>query len=141
MEKGNQKGEKEDERMAKILIADDEPQVREMLEETLEELVDQGVELIIAGNGMEALEAIRQYRPELVFLDVLMPKMNGIEVCEATKNQLGLRDVQIIMLISEGQDYENQRLREVGADSFIMKPLDPDQVYEMAAAVLGLSGA
>ena len=64
-----------------------------------------------------------------------MPKMNGIEVCEATKNQLGLRDVQIIMLISEGQDYENQRLREVGADSFIMKPLDPDQVYEMAAAV------
>ena len=127
--------------MAKILIADDEPQVREMLEETLEELVDQGVELIIAGNGMEALEAIRQYRPELVFLDVLMPKMNGIEVCEATKNQLGLRDVQIIMLISEGQDYENQRLREVGADSFIMKPLDPDQVYEMAAAVLGLSGA
>jgi len=127
--------------MAKILIADDEPQVREMLEETLEELVDQGVELIIAGNGMEALEAIRQYRPELVFLDVLMPKMNGIEVCEAIKNQLGLRDVQIIMLISEGQEYENQRLREVGADSFIMKPLDPDQVYEMAAAVLGLSGA
>jgi two-component system alkaline phosphatase synthesis response regulator PhoP len=138
MEKGDQEGEKEDERMAKILIADDEPQVREMLEETLEELVDQGVELLIAGNGMEALEAIRQYRPELVFLDVLMPKMNGIEVCEATKNQLGLRDVHIIMLTSEGQDYENQRLREVGADSFIMKPLDPDKVYEMAAAVLGL---
>jgi len=123
--------------MAKILIADDESQVREMLEEALEELVDQGVELLIAGNGMEALEAIRQYRPELVFLDVLMPRMNGIEVCE-TKNQLGLRDVHILMLTSEGQDYENQRLREVGADSFIMKPLDPDKVYEMAAAVLGL---
>lgn len=127
--------------MAKILIADDEPQVREMLEETLEELVDQGVELIIAGNGMEALEAIRQNRPELVFLDVLMPKMNGIEVCEATRNQLGLRDVHIIMLTSEGQDYENRRLREVGADSFIMKPLDPDKIYETAAAVLGLSVA
>jgi two-component system alkaline phosphatase synthesis response regulator PhoP len=127
--------------VGKILIADDEPQVREMLEETLEELEDQGVELIIAGNGMEALEAIRQYRPELVFLDVLMPKMNGFEVCEATKNQLGLRDVHIIMLTSEGQDYEIQRLREVGADNFIMKPLDPDKVYEMAAAVLGLSGA
>jgi two-component system, OmpR family, alkaline phosphatase synthesis response regulator PhoP len=133
----DQEGEKEDEGMAKILIADDESQVREMLEEALEELVDQGVELLIAGNGMEALEAIRQYRPELVFLDVLMPRMNGIEVCE-TKNQLGLRDVHILMLTSEGQDYENQRLREVGADSFIMKPLDPDKVYEMAAAVLGL---
>ena len=126
--------------MGKVLIADDEPQVREMLEETLEELVDQGVELIIAGNGMEALEAIRQYRPELVFLDVLMPKMNGIEVCEATKKQLGLRDVHIIMLTSGGRDFENQRLVEVGADNFIMKPLDPDKVYEMAAAVLGLSG-
>ncbi len=126
--------------MAKILIADDEPQVREMLEETLEELHDQGVELIIAGNGMEALEAIRQYRPELVFLNVLMPKMNGLEVCDATKNQLGLKDVHIVMLASPGQEYEHQRLREVGADDFIEKPLDPDKVYEMAAAALGLSG-
>jgi two-component system, OmpR family, alkaline phosphatase synthesis response regulator PhoP len=127
--------------MGKILIADDEPQVREELEETLQELEDQGVELLIAGNGMEALEAIRQYRPELVFLDVLMPKMNGIEVCDATKNQLGLRDVHIVMLISKGQDYENLRSREVGADNIIMKPLDPDKVYEMAVAVLGLPGA
>lgn len=126
--------------MAKILIADDEPHVREMLEETLEELVDQGVELIFAGNGMEALEAIRQYRPELVFLDVLMPKMNGIEVCETTKGQGALKGIHIIMLTSEGQEYESQRLMEVGADSFIMKPLDPDKVYEMATAVLGLSG-
>ena len=70
-----------------------------------------------------------------------MPKMNGIEVYEATKKQVGLKDVHIIMLTSEGQDYESQRLREVGADSFLMKPLDPDQVYEMATAVLGLSGA
>jgi len=64
--------------------------------------MDQGIELIFAGNGMEALEAIRQYRPELVFLDVLMPKMNGIEVYEATKKQVGLKDVHIIMLTSEG---------------------------------------
>jgi len=127
--------------MAKILIADDDPRVREMLEETLEELGDQGVELIIAGNGMEALEAIRHHHPELVFLDVLMPKMNGIEVCDATRNQLGLSDVHIVALTTNGQDYENQRLMEVGADQSMMKPLDPDEVYGIATAVLGLPGA
>ncbi len=124
--------------MAKILIADDDPQVRELFEETLEELGDQGVELILAGNGMEALEAIRQYRPDLVFLDVLMPKMNGLEVCDAARNQLGLRDLHIVMLTSPGQDYEDQRMREAGANGFILKPLDPDRIYEMAVAALGL---
>jgi two-component system, OmpR family, alkaline phosphatase synthesis response regulator PhoP len=138
---GDKEGEEEDERMTKILIADDEPQVRELLEETLAELEDRGVELMVAGNGMEALEAIRQYRPKLVFLDVLMPKMNGVEVCDAAKNQLGLADVHIVMLTSPGQEYEKQRLTEVGADDFIGKPVDPDQVYEMAAAILGLSEA
>ncbi len=125
--------------MAKILIADDEPHVREMLEETLQEFEDQGVELILAGNGMEALEAIRQHRPELVLLDVLMPKMNGLEVCDAVKNQLGLKDVYIVMLTTQGQGFEDQRLGEVGANDFLMKPLDPDEVYEKAAAILGLS--
>ena len=62
-----------------------------MLEETFQEFEGQSVELILAGNGMKALEAIRQYPPELVFLDVLMPKMNGLEVCDAAKNQLGPR--------------------------------------------------
>ena len=125
--------------MPRILIVDDETHVREMLEETLQELEDQGVELIFAGNGMEALEAIRQNRPELVFLDVLMPKMNGLEVCDAAKHQLGLKDVHIIMLTTPGQNYENQRLDEVGADGSLQKPLDPDEVYEKAAAALGLS--
>ena len=125
--------------MAKILIADDDPHVREMLEETLQEFEDQGVELILAGNGMEALEAIRQHRPELVFLDVLMPKMNGLEVCDAAKNQLGLKDVHIIMLTTQGHDFEDQRLGEVGANDSLMKPLDPDEVYEKTATILGLS--
>lgn len=122
--------------MARILIVDDEHQIREMMEETFEELVDQGVEIITAGNGMEALEAIRQHRPELVFLDVLMPKMNGLEVCKAVRNQLGLRDVHIVMLTTKGQDYENQQVSEVGADQSIMKPLDPDELYDTAMNIL-----
>jgi len=122
--------------MAKILIADDEAQVREMLEQTLEELEDEGVELITAGNGMEALEAIRQHRPELVFLDALMPKMNGLEVCKAAKNQMGLGNVHIVMLTTQGQDYENRQAGEAGADQLLMKPLDPDEVYDTAMGIL-----
>jgi two-component system, OmpR family, alkaline phosphatase synthesis response regulator PhoP len=126
--------------MAKILIADDEPHVREMLDETLQELADGGVEIILAGNGMEALEAIRQNRPELVFLDVLMPKMNGLEVRDAVRNQLGLKDTHIVMLATKGHDFENQLLEGIGTDDFLLKPLDPDEVYDKAAAILGLSG-
>jgi len=124
--------------MAKILIADDEPQTRQMLEETLEELEAYGVELIVVGNGMEALEAIRQQKPELVFLDALMPKMNGLEVCNAVKKQYGIRDIRIIVLTAEGQAYEIGQLSEAGADGSLMKPLDPDEVYETAARALGL---
>ena len=124
--------------MAKILIADDEPQTRQMLEETLEELEAYGVELIVAGNGMEALEAIRQQKPELVFLDALMPKMNGLEVCNTVKKQYGIRDIRIIVLTAEGQAYEIGQLSEAGADGSLMKPLDPDEVYETAARALGL---
>lgn len=124
--------------MAKILIADDDPQTREMLEETLEELEAYGVELIVAGNGMEALEAIRQHKPELVFLDSLMPKMNGLEVCNAVKKQYGIKGIRIIVLTSEGQVYEVGQLSQAGADGSLMKPLDPDDVYETAARELGL---
>ena len=124
--------------MSKILIVDDEPKARQMLAETLEELEGRGVQVIVAGNGMEALEAIRQQKPDLVFLDVLMPKMNGLEVCEAVKKQLGMTDVYIVMLTTKGQDYENQRVMELGADSFMMKPIDPDEVYERALKVLRL---
>ena len=125
--------------MAKILIADDDPRIRQMLEETLEELEAYGVELLVAGNGMEALEAIRQHKPELVFLDSLMPKMNGLEVCNTVKKQYAITDTRIILLTAEGQDYEVERLSKAGADGSLMKPLDPDEVYETAAKALGLS--
>ncbi len=125
--------------MAKILIADDDPQIRQMLEETLEELEEFGVELIIAGNGMEALEAIRQHRPELVLMDCLMPKMNGIEVCNTVKKQYGILDTHIIVLTGEGQAHEIEQLSKAGADGSLRKPLDPDEVYETALKALRLT--
>ncbi|NES97957.1 MAG: response regulator [Desertifilum sp. SIO1I2] len=122
----------------KILIVDDEPHIRLLLEQTLEELEDEGVELLIAENGQEALETIQSEKPDLVFLDVMMPLMNGFEVCRAVKNDVKIADVYIIMLTAKGQEFDKQKGQEVGADLYMTKPFDPDEVVEKSMEVLGL---
>ena len=122
----------------KILIVDDEHYIRMLLEETLEELEDEGVELLISGNGDEALEIIKEEKPELVFLDVMMPKMNGFDVCHIVKNELSFNDIYIIMLTAKGQEFDKQKGQEVGADMYMTKPFDPDEVLEKALEILGL---
>lgn len=124
--------------MSKILIVDDEPHIRLLLEQTLEELEEDGVELLIADNGEDALENIKQERPRLVFLDVMMPKMNGFEVCSAVKKELGMSEVYIIMLTAKGQEFDKQKGKEVGADMYVTKPFDPDAIVEKAREILGL---
>ena len=120
----------------KILIVDDEAHIRSLIQQTLEELEDEGVELLTADNGQTALELITAERPRLVFLDVMMPKMNGFEVCRAVKRELGLDDVHIVMLTAKGQEIDRQKGEEVGADVYMTKPLDPDQLLARARAVL-----
>src|ERR671933_1662514 len=122
----------------KILIVDDEPHIRLLLEQTLEDLEDEGVELLAAENGEEALEAIETERPDIVFLDVMMPKMNGFDVCNAVKNQLKIDSVYIIMLTAMGQGFDKQRGQQVGVDMYMTKPFDPDEVVQKALQVLGL---
>ena len=82
----------------KILIVDDEAHIRMLIEQTLEDLEDEGVELLFAENGEEALHIIQNEEPDLVFLDVMMPKMNGMEVCQKVKKALKLSNVYIILL-------------------------------------------
>lgn len=123
----------------KILIVDDEPHIRVLLEQTLEELEDEGVELLIAKNGEEAIETIQTELPNLVFLDVMMPKMNGFEVCETVKHKLDIADIYIIMLTAKGQEFDKQKGQEVGADLYMTKPFDPDEVLEKAQEVLKLN--
>lgn len=122
----------------KILIVDDEPYIRLLLEQTLEELEDEGVELLIAKNGEEALEIIKNERPSLVFLDVMMPKMNGFDVCHSVKNELLIDKVYIIMLTAKGQEFDKQKGQQVSADMYMTKPFDPDEVLEKSVEVLGL---
>jgi len=122
----------------KVLIVDDEVHIRTLIEQTLEDLEDEGIELLTANNGLEALELIQAERPNLVFLDVMMPKMNGFDVCHAVKNELGLKDVYVVMLTAKGQEFDKQRGAEVGADVYMTKPFDPDELFAKARAVLGL---
>ena len=120
-----------------ILIVDDEPHLRMLIQQTLEELEDEGVELLTASNGEEALATIEAVKPQLVFLDVMMPKLSGFDVCQRTKQDLGLRDIYIVLLTAKGQEFDRQRGLEVGADLYMTKPFDPDALLEKAREVLG----
>src|SRR5437764_3220605 len=122
----------------KILIVDDEPHLRMLIQQTLEELEDEGVELLTAANGDEALESIQAEEPNLVFLDVMMPKKNGFDVCNSVKNELGLSHIHIVLLTAKGQEFDRQRGLEVGANLYMTKPFDPDALVSEARSVLGL---
>lgn len=121
-----------------ILIVDDEPHLRTLIHQTLEELEDEDVTLLTASNGEEALALIESERPALVFLDVMMPKLSGFDVCSRAKQGLGLTDVFIVLLTAKGQEMDRQKGLEVGADLYMTKPFDPDALLEKARAVLGL---
>jgi DNA-binding response OmpR family regulator len=122
----------------KILIVDDEAHIRMLIEQTLEDLEDEGVEFLSADNGESALEMIQAEKPNLVFLDVMMPKMNGMEVCSRVKKQLGMHDVFIILLTAKGQELDRQKGQEVGADIYMTKPFDPEKLLSKAIEVLEL---
>ncbi len=126
--------------MASVLIVDDEQHIRLLIEQTLEPLEDEGVELLTAGDGETALGVVEQHRPALVFLDVMMPKRNGFEVCRAIKHELGLADTYVVMLTAKGQAYDREQGLEVGADVYLTKPFDPDELLDVARRVLDGEG-
>jgi DNA-binding response OmpR family regulator len=122
----------------KLLIVDDEAHIRMLLEQTLEDLEDDGVEFLIADNGELALEIIEDEKPDLVLLDVMMPKMNGMEVCQRVKQNAELNNVYVIILTAKGQEVDKQKGLDVGADKYMTKPFDPDEVLDIARDVLKL---
>lgn len=123
----------------KILIVDDEAHIRMLIGQTLEELEDDGVEFLTAENGEIALEIIQRENPQLVFLDVMMPKMNGMEVCRRVKKELGMDNVCIVLLTAKGQETDRQKGLDVGADVYMTKPFDPEVLLNKAREVLGIS--
>ena len=124
----------------RILIVDDERRTLLLMERTLRDLQDEheDVEILKASDGEEALEIIGAQRPALVYLDLMMPRVGGLDVCQAVKGEPGLQDTYIVMLTAMGQEVDRQKAEEVGANLYLTKPFDPDKVLAIAQDVLGL---
>lgn len=119
-----------------ILVVDDEAFIRVLLAQTLEELEDLGVEILLAEDGQEGLDLALAERPNLVFLDVMMPKLSGYEVCQRIKETDDR--IYVILLTAKGQAVDKETGSEAGADEYVTKPFDPDYILDKAAEILGV---
>jgi two-component system alkaline phosphatase synthesis response regulator PhoP len=124
----------------RILVVDDERRTLLLMERTLRDLQDEheDVEILTASDGEEALEIIMADRPALVYLDLMMPHVNGLDVCKTVKGDPDVRNTHIVMLTAMGQELDRQKAQEAGADLYVTKPFDPDAVLEIARDVLDL---
>jgi two-component system alkaline phosphatase synthesis response regulator PhoP len=120
----------------KILIVDDEAHIRLLIEQSLEDLENEEIEILSADNGADALNIIQDQRPGLVFLDVMMPNIDGYTVCRMIRRNLEMKDVYVVILTAKGQEYDRRLSEESGANNFITKPFDPDELLEIAKKVL-----
>jgi DNA-binding response OmpR family regulator len=117
----------------KILIADDNENIREALTYLLE---DEGYSLTLAKDGFDALNKVRSVRPDILFLDIMMPELSGYEVCRIIKNDPELSNIYVIMLTAKGQVSEQERGKEVGADEYIVKPFSPMEILSKIKILL-----
>jgi DNA-binding response OmpR family regulator len=122
----------------KVLVVDDEPFILRSLTFVLRK---EGFEVFEATNGEEALERIRAERPQLVLLDVMMPKKNGYEVLQEVKGDAELKDTYVVMLTAKGQEADRVKGMALGVDEYMTKPFSPLKIVERAKAVLADSPA
>lgn len=123
--------------MAKILIAEDEPDIRELVAFTLR---FGGYEVVTASNGEEAVQLARKENPDLILLDVRMPRMTGYEACREIKSDTNLRDTPVVFLSAKGQESEIQAGIESGAEEYLLKPFAPDQLTQRVQSILAKFG-
>jgi CheY-like chemotaxis protein len=106
-----------------ILIVDDDPSIRRLIAATLEDV--SGYRMTEAADGQEAVERARHARPEIVFLDIEMPRLNGIEACRRLRSEPNTADATIVMLTGDDDDESEREARAAGADLFLTKPFSP----------------
>ncbi|NMG42998.1 response regulator [Aromatoleum toluvorans] len=117
----------------KILIADDEQNIVISLEFLMKR---EGYEVSIANDGDEAARRIRAEKPDLVLLDVMMPKKSGFEVCQEVKSDPELQSVRILMLTAKGRDTEVAKGLALGADAYMTKPFSTKELVERVRSLL-----
>jgi two-component system chemotaxis response regulator CheY len=117
----------------RIITVDDSPSVRKMVEFSLK---SKGYVMGSAGDGIEALELMRQEPFDAVILDVNMPRMNGLEFLENIKHDENLAAIPVIMLTTEGQDEDRDKAMALGATAYIVKPFKPSQLLSLLEEIL-----
>jgi DNA-binding response OmpR family regulator len=117
----------------KVLVAEDEPDIRGLITYSLEFA---GYTVVQALNGEQAVEKAEKEQPDLILLDVRMPKMTGYDACKKLKSQDSTKHIPIVFLSARGQDSEIQYGRELGAEEYIIKPFAPDALQERVKAIL-----
>jgi len=123
----------EDGIMTKILIAEDERDIRELVSLSLQ---FGGYTVVQAANGAEAVEQAQKELPDLILMDVRMPKMTGYDACRRIKAIPELRDIPVVFVSAKGQESEIQTGLEAGAEEYILKPFAPDDLVKQVQAVL-----
>ena len=117
----------------KILLVDDEPDILEIVGYNLR---NEGYTIFTAENGVKAIEQAKKIKPHLILLDVMMPKMDGIEACEKIRGLEGLDDVIIAFFTARGEDYSQVAGFEAGADDYITKPVKPKVLVSKVKSLL-----
>jgi len=123
--------------MAKILIAEDERDIRDLVAFTLRFA---GHEVFAASNGEEAVDLAPKVNPDLILMDVRMPRMTGYEACKIMKTDPNLKDIPIVFLSAKGQESEIQQGLASGAEEYLLKPFAPDQLTSRVKVILAKFG-
>ena len=118
----------------KVLVCDDEPYIVESVSYVVRKA---GFPVVTAEDGEAAVEAVRRERPDLVFLDIMMPKISGHEVCRRIREDPATRHAYVVMLTARGQEEDERRAMEAGADEFVTKPFSPRKMRAKLLEVLG----
>jgi DNA-binding response OmpR family regulator len=121
----------------RILVVDDDRVIQQLLKVNLEL---EGYAVAVAEDGEEALEQFEAFRPNLVLLDIMMPKLDGWEVCRRLKQGVDSADVPIVLLSARAQEADVQRGHELGVADYVTKPFDPIQLLDLVADILAKRG-
>jgi two-component system alkaline phosphatase synthesis response regulator PhoP len=119
----------------RILVVDDEVYILHILDFILGA---EGYDVVTATNGEQALQKVREEKPDLVILDIMMPKLDGYETCRMIKNDAATQQIPVILLTAKGREVDQKLGREVGASDYITKPFSPNKLIERVQAILGV---
>jgi two-component system alkaline phosphatase synthesis response regulator PhoP len=117
-----------------ILVVDDEPYILRSLSFVFK---TEGYEVEVASDGEEGMKKARELKPRIIFLDLMMPKLNGFNACRTIKSDETLKDSYVIILTGKGQEVDKQRGYREGADEFVTKPFSPKEMVAKVRTILG----